>query len=81
MLPSRSLSNDIALIKLSEPVALSDQVQLGCLPAAGTLLPNLQPCYITGWGRLYSKAPPVSLGVVAFTANFIMLANQPAGWG
>lgn len=55
-LPSLSLSNDIALIKLSEPVGLSEQVQLGCVPAAGTLLPNLQPCHITGWGRLYSKA-------------------------
>lgn len=53
---SVSCSNDIALIKLSEPVTLSDQVQLACIPAAGTLLPNLAPCYITGWGRLYSKS-------------------------
>uniref|UniRef100_A0A674NJQ0 Elastase 3 like n=1 Tax=Takifugu rubripes TaxID=31033 RepID=A0A674NJQ0_TAKRU len=40
-----AFGNDIALIKLSEPVTLSDQVQLGRLPAAGTLLSNLQPCY------------------------------------
>lgn len=59
--PPLSLSNDIALVKLSEPVTLSDQVQLGCVPAAGTLLPNLQPCYITGWGRLHSKASPSCL--------------------
>lgn len=48
-------SNDIALIKLSESVTLSDQVQLACIPPAGTLQSNLYPCYITGWGRLYSK--------------------------
>ena len=50
------LSNDVALIKLAEPVVLSERVQLGCLPAAGSLLPNLYPCYITGWGRLYSTS-------------------------
>lgn len=51
-----SCSNDIALIKLSESVTLSDQVQLACVPPAGTVLSNLYPCYITGWGRLYSKS-------------------------
>lgn len=51
-----SCRNDIALIKLSESVTLSDQVQLGCIPAPGTLLPNLYPCYITGWGRVSSKS-------------------------
>lgn len=50
-----SSSNDIALIKLSEPVTLSDHVQLACIPPAETVLSNLYPCYITGWGRLYSK--------------------------
>lgn len=65
-----SLSNDIALIKLSEPVTLSDQVQLGCVPAAGALLSNLQPCYITGWGRLYSRSQPVATGPwQAFSAS------------
>lgn len=51
-------SNDVALIKLSEHVTLTNQVQLGCMPAPGTLLPNNYPCYITGWGRLYSECPP-----------------------
>uniref|UniRef100_A0A3B5QF46 Elastase 3 like n=1 Tax=Xiphophorus maculatus TaxID=8083 RepID=A0A3B5QF46_XIPMA len=52
-----AFGNDIALIKLSEPVTLSDQVQLGCIPAPGTLLTNLYPCYITGWGRVYTGGP------------------------
>lgn len=51
-----SCSNDIALIKLSESVSLSNQVQLACIPPAGTVLSNLYPCYITGWGRLNSKS-------------------------
>lgn len=47
-------SNDIALIKLSRSAQLGDAVQLACLPPAGDILPNGAPCYISGWGRLYS---------------------------
>lgn len=47
-------SNDIALIKLSHSAQLGDTVQLACLPPAGDILPNGAPCYISGWGRLYS---------------------------
>lgn len=42
--------NDIALLKLEKRTTIRDEVQL---PDA-TLTHN-QPCYITGWGRLYSK--------------------------
>ncbi|KAJ0067469.1 hypothetical protein NL108_007929, partial [Boleophthalmus pectinirostris] len=52
-----ALGNDIAMIKLSEPVTLSDHVQLACIPAPETLLPNLYPCYITGWGRISTGGP------------------------
>uniref|UniRef100_A0A8D1YYA6 pancreatic elastase II n=1 Tax=Sus scrofa TaxID=9823 RepID=A0A8D1YYA6_PIG len=48
--------NDIALLKLASPVSLTDKIQLGCLPAAGTILPNNYVCYVTGWGRLQSKS-------------------------
>ncbi|KAK2845821.1 hypothetical protein Q7C36_010675 [Tachysurus vachellii] len=48
---------DIALIKLTEHVTLSDSVQLGCLPPAGSILPNNYPCYITGWGRISTGGP------------------------
>ncbi|XP_067087338.1 elastase 3 like [Osmerus mordax] len=51
------LGNDIALIKLSEHVTVTDQVQLGCIPAAETVLSNQYPCYITGWGRLSTGGP------------------------
>ncbi|EFB21826.1 hypothetical protein PANDA_010363, partial [Ailuropoda melanoleuca] len=49
--------NDIALIKLKEPVQLSDTIQVACLPEAGSLLPQDYPCYVTGWGRLWTNGP------------------------
>uniref|UniRef100_A0A7N9C9A1 pancreatic elastase II n=1 Tax=Macaca fascicularis TaxID=9541 RepID=A0A7N9C9A1_MACFA len=49
---------DIALLKLANPVSLTDKIQLACLPPAGTILPNNYPCYVTGWGRLTNGPLP-----------------------
>nr|XP_028596396.1 chymotrypsin-like elastase family member 2A [Podarcis muralis] len=49
---SVSSGNDIALIKLSKHVTLSDKIQLVCLPKANSILASNSPCYATGWGRL-----------------------------
>ncbi|XP_026259425.2 proproteinase E isoform X1 [Urocitellus parryii] len=49
--------NDIALVKLSRSAQLGDTVQLASLPPAGDILPNGTPCYISGWGRLYTNGP------------------------
>uniref|UniRef100_A0A8C0ZPR0 Peptidase S1 domain-containing protein n=1 Tax=Castor canadensis TaxID=51338 RepID=A0A8C0ZPR0_CASCN len=51
------LHNDIALIKLAEPVELSDTIQVACLPEEESLLPQDYPCYVTGWGRLWTDGP------------------------
>ncbi|XP_004637831.2 chymotrypsin-C [Octodon degus] len=51
------IRNDIALIKLAEPVELSDTIQAGCLPEEGSVLPQDYPCYVTGWGRLWTNGP------------------------
>nr|XP_045236090.1 chymotrypsin-like elastase family member 2A isoform X2 [Macaca fascicularis] len=48
---------DIALLKLANPVSLTDKIQLACLPPAGTILPNNYPCYVTGWGYLHTNGP------------------------
>lgn len=48
-------SNDVALVKLSSPVAVSDAVTPACLPDQGLVLPHGAPCYVTGWGRLSSE--------------------------
>uniref|UniRef100_F6R096 pancreatic elastase II n=1 Tax=Ornithorhynchus anatinus TaxID=9258 RepID=F6R096_ORNAN len=47
-----SNGNDIALIKLAQPVSLSSKIQLACLPPANAILPHNFACYVTGWGRL-----------------------------
>ncbi|XP_045715046.1 chymotrypsin-C [Phyllostomus hastatus] len=49
--------NDIALIKLAEPVELSDTIQVACLPEAGSVMSQDYPCYVTGWGRLWTNGP------------------------
>ncbi|KAJ0036471.1 hypothetical protein NQD34_005148 [Periophthalmus magnuspinnatus] len=51
------IRNDIALIKLESPVTLSDTITPACMPVAGYILPNEAPCYVTGWGRLYTGGP------------------------
>eukprot|EP00064_Thunnus_orientalis_P017531 superscaffoldBa00003751_g17615 len=50
-----SCGNDVAMIKLSSPVTLNDKVQPACMPQSGDIVPHDDPCYITGWGRIYSK--------------------------
>ncbi|TKC53097.1 hypothetical protein EI555_014692, partial [Monodon monoceros] len=57
MTAGHCISNDIALIKLSHSAQLGDKVQLASLPPAGDILPNETPCYISGWGRLYTSGP------------------------
>ncbi|XP_030585036.1 elastase-1-like isoform X2 [Archocentrus centrarchus] len=42
---------DIALLRLSTDATLNNYVQLATLPPSGQVLPNNNPCYITGWGR------------------------------
>ncbi|MGH0180878.1 UNVERIFIED_CONTAM: hypothetical protein FKN15_004882 [Acipenser sinensis] len=52
-----AFGNDVALVKLAEHVTLSDSIRLACIPEPEAILPNNQPCYITGWGRLYTNGP------------------------
>ncbi|XP_078095184.1 chymotrypsin-C-like [Mustelus asterias] len=52
-----ALGYDIALIKLSTPVTLTSSIELGCIPAPNSVLPNNYPCFVTGWGRLYTNGP------------------------
>ncbi|XP_062888941.1 proproteinase E-like [Mobula hypostoma] len=52
-----SCGNDIALIKLTTPAVLNDKVKTACIPPAGYIFENNHPCYVTGWGRLYTGGP------------------------
>ncbi|KAM4646744.1 chymotrypsin-C-like [Amazona ochrocephala] len=49
--------NDIALIKLAEEVQESETIQVAVLPPAGQILENNYPCYVAGWGRLWTGGP------------------------
>ncbi|KAM9342495.1 chymotrypsin-like elastase family member 2A [Pholidichthys leucotaenia] len=51
------IRNDIALIKLSTPVTLTNQIKPACLPNNGEILDHNFPCYVTGWGRLWTGGP------------------------
>ncbi|KAM3619297.1 uncharacterized protein V6R79_005753 [Siganus canaliculatus] len=55
-----SCGNDIALIKLSRPAVLNDKVEAACVPPSGEVAPHNDPCYISGWGRLYTGGPIAS---------------------
>lgn len=50
-----SLRNDIAIMKLSQPVHESDYVAIAELPADDQMLPHGLICYITGWGATDSE--------------------------
>jgi len=50
---SNTLVNDIALLHLTSPVALSNNIQLACLPASSTTYPGTSGfVYAVGWGLL-----------------------------
>lgn len=47
---SGSLYNDIAVLILTEPVVLAENVDLICLPERNTVFDNRR-CFATGWGK------------------------------
>uniref|UniRef100_A0A8C7E515 Peptidase S1 domain-containing protein n=1 Tax=Naja naja TaxID=35670 RepID=A0A8C7E515_NAJNA len=77
-----SCGEDIALIKLSRPAVLNDKVQLACLPPRGEVLPNHHPCYISGWGTLYTGGPmPDVLQQALLPVVDYAHCSQPDWWG
>ncbi|XP_061592448.1 chymotrypsin-like elastase family member 2A [Cololabis saira] len=54
---SYRIRNDIALIKLETPVKLSNSIMAACLPNSDEILSHGAPCYVTGWGRLWTGGP------------------------
>ncbi|XP_039553433.1 chymotrypsin-like elastase family member 2A [Passer montanus] len=81
---SQAVSNgyDIALIKLSNHVTLSDQIQLACLPPAQSILASNTACYVTGWGRLQTNGPlPDDLQQGLLRVVDYATCSQPSWWG
>uniref|UniRef100_A0AAY4B7Z8 pancreatic elastase II n=1 Tax=Denticeps clupeoides TaxID=299321 RepID=A0AAY4B7Z8_9TELE len=79
---SARIRNDIALIKLQTPVAASNTIMPSCLPQSGAVLGHNTPCYVTGWGRLWTGGPiadilqQARLPVVSYS-----VCSQPDWWG
>ncbi|RLW05225.1 hypothetical protein DV515_00005250 [Chloebia gouldiae] len=48
--------NNIALLKLDQPVVCSHYVQLGCVPDLTLKVSELGSCYIAGWGTATTTA-------------------------
>ncbi|XP_049334936.1 serine protease 56 isoform X1 [Astyanax mexicanus] len=63
----KTFNNDIALVELTSPVVLSDQVTPVCLPS-GIEPPTGTPCLVAGWGSLYEDGP---------AADVVMEAKVP----
>ncbi|XP_076014517.1 chymotrypsin-like elastase family member 3B [Genypterus blacodes] len=49
--------NDIALLKLDKSPIMNENVGVACLPKAGEIPRHGAPCYISGWGNLYTHGP------------------------
>lgn len=47
--------NDLALLKLDKSPIMNGSVGVACLPEAGEIPTHGTPCYISGWGNLYSN--------------------------
>ncbi|KAM9389252.1 acrosin-like [Phaethornis superciliosus] len=55
-----SMSNDIALLELDQPVQCSSYIQLACVPDASVSLSRLRTCYVSGWGATTARFREVS---------------------
>lgn len=63
--------NDIAIIKLAEPVYDNGFVAIGNLPAAYEMLPDRFECHLTGWGIMDCKKFS-SPGIDAFPLSLLL---------
>ncbi|NXQ75565.1 CAC3 Proproteinase, partial [Quiscalus mexicanus] len=74
--------NDIALMKLQRPAVLSEQVQVGRLSPAGSVLPNGYPCVLSGWGLLTTGGSlPDRLQQAELPVVDYEHCTQPDWWG
>ncbi|XP_041062495.1 chymotrypsin-like elastase family member 2A [Carcharodon carcharias] len=73
---------DIALVKLAAPVVLDDKIELGCIPAPDTILPNNYSCYITGWGFMKAGGAVSDILQQAFLPVVDhTICSKPDWWG
>lgn len=75
-----TFSWDIALLQLTTDAVLNNYVQLGSLPPSGQILPNRNPCYITGWGRTQSESQPHHTFILREKNNILKQPHTTTHW-
>ncbi|XP_044032549.1 chymotrypsin-like elastase family member 2A isoform X2 [Siniperca chuatsi] len=74
--------NDIALLRLANPVYYNGHVAIAELPTPGEMLPHDFTCYITGWGLMdYGGSIPAILQVSPIAVVEHSICSQPNWWG
>uniref|UniRef100_A0A667ZES1 Peptidase S1 domain-containing protein n=1 Tax=Myripristis murdjan TaxID=586833 RepID=A0A667ZES1_9TELE len=73
--------NDIAMLRLIDPVYDNGFVELANLPYPDQMLPHNFYCYITGWGLMGTGAIPDILQVAPIAVVEHSVCSQPQWWG
>ncbi|XP_078136416.1 chymotrypsin-like elastase family member 1 [Sander vitreus] len=77
-----SKGNDIALLRLANPVTDNGYVAIATLPYPHEMLPHEFTCYITGWGLIdYIGSIPAILQVAPINVVEHSVCSQPNWWG
>ncbi|WP_289449370.1 trypsin-like serine protease, partial [Klebsiella pneumoniae] len=74
--------NDIAIMRLADPVYDNGFVAIASLPGHFQTLPHDFTCYITGWGLMdYTGSVPAILQVAPIIVVEHSVCSQPNWWG
>uniref|UniRef100_A0A3P9MXA5 Peptidase S1 domain-containing protein n=1 Tax=Poecilia reticulata TaxID=8081 RepID=A0A3P9MXA5_POERE len=77
------ITNDIALVHLSEPVNMTREISPVCLPKPGAVMPAGTPCFVTGWGDEKGNLFPVvakTLNQAALPVVDFQTCSKPSYW-
>ncbi|XP_049661377.1 chymotrypsin-like elastase family member 2A isoform X2 [Accipiter gentilis] len=79
--PKETQGYDIALIKLTELITLSDHIKLACLHSAQSILLSNTVCYVTEWERLQRNgALPDDLQQGLLLVVDYATSSKPSWW-
>ncbi|KAJ0065321.1 hypothetical protein NL108_007047, partial [Boleophthalmus pectinirostris] len=74
--------NDMALLKLDKSPIMTDSVSPACLPEEGEIMAHGTPCFISGWGNLYTHGPmPDRLQQALLPVVEHSICSQSDWWG
>ncbi|XP_060097812.1 plasminogen isoform X2 [Heteronotia binoei] len=68
---------DIALLKLSSPVQITNEIIPACLPSANTVVADRAECFVTGWGETKGTGGEGILKETGFPVIENKVCNRP----